>query len=104
MKQLSPETAPRSVKELLGVSPFGLRTLLGKMGVLETEEHKMMWHLLSTNEQRATAVALLLAAWDGQAATSEEDLVAETEARMVSGKRVSAQKALDLLAAARAMY
>ena len=62
---LTTENAPRDYDQLLQVTPYQLRTLVGSMGLLETAEAKQGWHSLNQSE-KATMVFNGLKALDGQ--------------------------------------
>lgn len=61
---LTPHTAPRDLDSLLRETPFKLRLLAQSLGGLTTEEQKMGWHQLQTNEARANHILSLLKQWD----------------------------------------
>lgn len=61
---LTPHTAPRTLDGLLKETPFKLRLLVGALGGLATEEQKMAWHGLQTNDARAKHALDLLQRWD----------------------------------------
>ncbi len=61
---LTPHTAPRSLEGLLKETPFKLRLLVGALKGLESEQQKMAWHGLQTNEARAQHALTLLQQWD----------------------------------------
>lgn len=61
---LTPHTAPRSIEGLLKETPFKLRLLAQALGGLTSEEQKMAWHQLNTNESRAEHILALLKGWD----------------------------------------
>ena len=61
---LQPASAPRTVDGLLKVTLFNLRSLATKLGKLESEQEKLAWFNMKTQEARAQYVLECLLAWD----------------------------------------
>lgn len=49
----TPQTAPRTIEELEKISAFQLRTLLNKMGCLNTPENMIAWNALPSQRDKA---------------------------------------------------
>lgn len=61
---LMPQNAPRTYEALINETAFQLRLLAQKCGAFQTDEDKMAWHGLKTNESRAQYMVGLLQRWD----------------------------------------
>lgn len=70
---ITPQTAPRDVNGLKGMGIFQLRTLIERLGALQTDEQKMAFSGMSM-DQKANLALEFLSAWDkahpGQAAVA----------------------------------